>query len=167
MGRSLEPCPSATPLLLPVPLKEFWGASQFHLYIFQMWKQRLRKRKLFATSNTAQKLFIYFDASFVTTRLSYWEVQKYKIKLKKSQRITMSHPIWCLQLQDASKFEMLKVLELRGMDHKNLVYQTCWPNSVPTADPLPVTADAISHQPPVGYHVLVNNRETDRQNLAT
>lgn len=75
----------------------------------------------------------------------------------------MSHPISCLQLQDASKFEMLSILELRGTDHMNLVCQTCWPNAVPTADPLPMTADKISHQTSVGYHLLMNNRQTDRQ----
>lgn len=75
----------------------------------------------------------------------------------------MSHPIWCLPLQDASKFEMSSVLELRGMDHMNLVCQTCWPNAMPTADPLPMTADAISHQTSVGYHLLINNRQRERE----
>ena len=62
----------------------------------------------------------------------------------------MSHPIGCLQLQDASKFEMLKVLELRGVDHRNLARPPCWSNLVCTADPFPMTASAIAHQMSVG-----------------
>lgn len=58
---------------------------------------------------------------------------------------------------------MLKVLELVGLDHKNLVCQTCRPNSVSTADPLPMTADAISHQTSLGYHLSMKNRQTDRE----
>lgn len=101
----------------------------------------------------------------MTMRLSYSEVQKNEIKLKNSQRNTMSPPIWCLQLPGASKFEMLKVLELRGMDHKNLICQPCWPNPMPTADLFPMTASAISHQTSVGYHLLMNDREREKQDL--
>lgn len=106
-GEPLEPHLPATPSPLLVFLKGFWRTRCFHLLKLHIWKQRLGrgncllKLPLLRIRNSrsscpefkalGNSFWKNFDASLMTTRLSYWQVQKQKIKPKNPKGLPYLH----------------------------------------------------------------------------